>query len=68
MGSSVRNIICTNCGGNLGGIEDDYKEGIITTDCLDCNYKKIETYDVDWYKTDKKSFSPPLTLIKETKS
>jgi hypothetical protein len=67
MGSSVRNIECKNCGSNYGSIEDDYKECIIITDCIDCNYEKIESYEPEWYK-EKGVFSPPLTLISETKT
>lgn len=66
MGSSIRSIECTNCGGH-GVVDDDYKEGILITDCEFCNYRKVEHYDVKWYETEKEAFSPPLTLISETK-
>lgn len=54
MGSALYFIDCPNCGGN-GCIDDEYKEGVKTTDCLDCEYKLVESYDIETKEvTDKK--------------
>jgi formate dehydrogenase maturation protein FdhE len=47
MGSALIGITCSNCGSQNGWIDDEYKEGIKTTDCEDCDYYKKETYKVD---------------------
>jgi len=51
MGSSIHMIICEKCG-ELGYIDDDYKEGIKITGCDSCCYEKIETYKVERWDDD----------------
>jgi hypothetical protein len=46
MGSAIYFIKCKNCGGS-GCIDDEYKIGVKTTDCTDCEYRLIETCDVE---------------------
>jgi len=46
MGSSIHIITCEKCG-ELGYIDDDYKEGIKITGCDSCCYEKVETYKVE---------------------
>ena len=40
MGSALYQITCTNCGSRKGWQHDEYKEGINTIDCDDCDYYK----------------------------
>ena len=46
MGNAVIQIECEKCGSNYGYIDDDYKEGIKTTGCDDCDFKKREKYEI----------------------
>ena len=48
MGSSIRMIDCPKCGG-WGCVDDDYKEGVKITDCMDCGYYVKEKYKSTFY-------------------
>jgi DNA-directed RNA polymerase subunit RPC12/RpoP len=49
MGSAFYGITCSNCGSENGWKHDEYKDGTISYDCEDCDYRKRETYKVDKY-------------------
>lgn len=54
MGSYIRLIDCSKCGNTHGYIDDDYKEGIKTTGCDNCGYKKVKHYKVKRLDNDNK--------------
>jgi DNA-directed RNA polymerase subunit M/transcription elongation factor TFIIS len=55
MGSEIKMIDCEKCG-ELGYVDNDYKEHLITTGCDSCGYKKTEKYNSEKEENDTLEF------------
>ena len=67
MGSVIKMIDCEKCG-ELGYIDDDYKEHIITTVCDSCGYKKTEKYNSEKEENDTLEFKKKFFQVWSSKN